>query len=380
MYPVMAFKLYPALGCFLAIILYIVSMFKHPLIEKCEVDKCPLCYGTNMCDSMNNSEIELDFSSFDRVFNNLFSVKNVFYGKFKDSEVVLKKLGQDEELVKVLTMVKTLSTSKYRDFLVNSVLDTFYKKDNVNVKDFHVCNLETAEYLLEYLYQKGLTLEQIWTIKQVNVEPLLLKVFKHEKGWPVPKYFGACGRMIVQSYCGVNLNYVEKYSWIERATIAVGIINAAEDFTTAHQTFSLYLTDISPDNIVVDHNLNVYFIDLENGILQMRNDSMEKFNIKNHHRSRNFEDEPYAFSTDDICSYQLSDHNIYSVCKLLLSSKTPWPMMKGGLLHSPPNSIRGHDLFKYIELCVEADDKINRFAVMKVIVNILRDILNMSHK
>lgn len=255
-------------------------MFKYPLIDKCEVNTCPLCYGTNMCDSMNNSEIELDFSSFDRIFNNLFSVKNVFYGKFENSEVVLKKLGQDEELVKVLTVVKTLSTKKYREFLVNSVLDTFYKKDNLKVKDFHVCNLDTAEYLLEYLYQKAFTLEQIWTMKQVNVEPLLLRVFENEKGWPVAKYYGACGRMIVQSYCGVTLNYVEKYSWIDRATIAVGILNAAEDFSTAHQKFSLYLTDISPDNIVVDNNLNVYFIDLENGILQMRNDSKWSFCMK----------------------------------------------------------------------------------------------------
>lgn len=55
-------------------------------------------------------------------------------------------------------------------------------------------------------------------------------------------------------------------------------------------------------------------------------------------------------------------------------------MMKGGLLHSPPKSVRSHDLFKYLELCVEADDKVNRFAVMRVIVNILKEIINLEQK
>ncbi|KAL3280622.1 hypothetical protein HHI36_003859 [Cryptolaemus montrouzieri] len=375
----MSFGFHSAVCLVAVIILYVLTIFNSSLINKCEISKCPLCYGTDMCETIKNLEIILDFSSLEKIFNNLFSVKNVFYGKYKNSGVVLKKLGQDEELVEVLTIVKTLSTSKYREFLRNSVIDTFHG-DNSDVKNFYVCELETAEFLLDYFHEKGVTLEQIWTIKQVNVEPLLLRIFEHEKDWPVPKYYGACGRMIIESYCGSNLNHFESYSWRDRALIALRIINAAEDFTIAHELFSLYLTDISPDNIVVDDDLNVFFIDLENGILKMKNNDTRHYNKKHyhHHRSKDFEDESYIFSSNDICSHPLSDHNVYSVCKLILSSQAPWPMMKGGLLHSPTSGIRNHDLFKYIELCVKADDKINRFAVMKVIVNILEELLNIK--
>ncbi|KAK9882528.1 hypothetical protein WA026_021875 [Henosepilachna vigintioctopunctata] len=378
----MTFRYYPALFCALAIaIIYIVSLFSSiSLIKICDVKKCPLCYGTDLCKTINSSEISLDFSSFEKLFNNFFSVKNVFYANYKDSGVVLKKLGQDEELAKVLTIVKTLSTSKYREFLSHSVIDSFYRKDGISVKNFHVCDLEVAEYLLEYFYEMGISLEQIWTINQVNVEPLLLQIFRHENNWPVPKYYGACGLIIMESHCGYNLNSFEGHSWTDRATIAINIINAAEDFTKTHELFSLYLTDISPDNIVVNEDLNVCFVDLENGILQMRDNETLFQNIEHlhHHRSKNFAEESYIYSPDDICTYALSDHNIYSICKLILSSKSPWPMMKGGLLHSPPQGVQDHDLFQYIELCVDADEKINRFAVIRVIVNILKELLNIK--
>merc|ERR1739848_202760 len=44
----------------------------------------------------------------------------------------------------------------------------------------------------------------------------------------------------------------------------------------------------------------------------------------------------FCYSSEDLCTHHESDHNLYGVCKSLLSSTTQAKDMPEGLLHSPP--------------------------------------------
>lgn len=60
-----------------------------------------------------------------------------------------------------------------------------------------------------------------------------------------------------------------------------------------------------------------------------------------------------------------------NIFQLLLSSKPPWPMMLGGLLHSPPPYVDANQLFEQIGLCVCPEQKISRFSVVETLKKII---------
>lgn len=105
------------------------------------------------------------------------------------------------------------------------------------------------------------------------VAPVLLqvKIFKQilpaRLGWPVPKYYGACGRLIVEEFIGPVLSKFHNELWIQRAEIASSLLSAAHALTFQDEHFAFYLTDVSFDNIAVDSNNTAKFIDLENVIV-----------------------------------------------------------------------------------------------------------------
>lgn len=63
--------------------------------------------------------------------------------------------------------------------------------------------------------------------------------------------------------------------------------------------------------------------------------------------------------------------------QLLLSANAPWPMMEGGLLHSPPlEFLRGYnELSNLLEKCVYSSEKLNRFNIAKEVMNLLEEFL-----
>jgi len=91
----------------------------------------------------------------------------------------------------------------------------------------------------------------------------------------VPKYFGACGRIIIEEYIGLPLSDYYDKSWIQRAKIASSLLNAAHMFTFKNEKFGFYATDVSADNIAVDYNNVAKFIDLENIIVVDKNISQK---------------------------------------------------------------------------------------------------------
>lgn len=102
-----------------------------------------------------------------------------------------------------------------------------------------------------------------------------LKILPAKNGWPVPEYFGACGRIIIEEYIGAPLSDYLNKPWLERARIASSLLSAAHMFTFQNEQFGFYLTDVSYDNIAIDYNNVAKFIDLEHVLIVDKNLSQE---------------------------------------------------------------------------------------------------------
>lgn len=227
------------------------------ILQLCEFNTCPKCFGTDLCGDIQQNKIVLQYNSILNLMYNVFSVKNVYFARYCDKEVVLKKLAHNSEL-------KKLDSPDRNNFheLINFLIS------DSGVKNFRLCNKDTANSFLRMLSYKNS--ENLQTLLLTNTEPLLLEIFSNQHGWSVPKLYGFCGRLVVVENTGQPLNQIENFSWFARAYVAYQILQAVDNFTRNHKTFRLYLTDISPDNIVVDQDLKVTFVDLENAILKKK--------------------------------------------------------------------------------------------------------------
>ena len=126
--------------------------------------------------------------------------------------------------------------------------------------DFLGC-VSTQE-LLDYIIQRStfhqlavgqsISIENILSLLLINPEPLVLMTFPSEEGWPVPKYYGSCGRLAVVEDCGYPLSSALQESFTKRARLSLQILRLAQRFTHNDLNLSLYLTDWSMDNFAVD--------------------------------------------------------------------------------------------------------------------------------
>ncbi|XP_063915941.1 divergent protein kinase domain 2A isoform X1 [Zophobas morio] len=338
--------------------IYIGILSQRPVSSLSDSIKCPFCYGIDLCKDVDDKRITLTYKSFGDVFYNLFSVKNLYFAEYGDKRVVLKKLGHKEELDRIRR------THVAQDDVLN-----FMKSDD-GVRSFRPCSKETAKTFLNEM-SSNFDLDQIWTILQVNVEPLILTLLSNQ-AWPVPKLYGRCGFLIIEQYCGLPLNHFQTSPWHVRAYLALQLLEAAIHFTHKHHDFRLYLTDISPDNIAVDDNFTLYFVDLENVILKQKLEDNKMI-----HYSEYFADEDFVYSEEEVCQSPISDHNVYAVCRLLLSRRAPWPMMRNGLLHSPPPGVTTlhSELFSLVEECVDSKVKLNRFYIAEELIRLLKGVI-----
>ncbi|XP_066260689.1 divergent protein kinase domain 2A [Euwallacea similis] len=316
-----------------------------------EIDTCPWCFGLNYCAELQNNTT-FQYDSLNKVVFNLFSVKNVYFARSGETDVVIKKLiDKGDDFTGIRSEVKS---EDLIDFLVDEKL-----------RNFQVCSLETAQIFLKDFSHK--IFSHLWTLLNTNVEPLLLEIFPKQENWPVPHLLGYCGRTVIEENCGAHLNDIENLSWHDRAYVALQLLEVSLKFTFEHAKYRLYLTDISPDNIAVNvSSLKVSVVDLENAVLQRKVERMDTFHYTQHSSYGE-----YAFSKSEICSRTISDHNIYSVCMLLLSPSAPYPMMSGGLLHSPPSTVDASRLFAQIELCVYSTNHVSRFLIVKQIEELI---------
>lgn len=153
------------------------------LIELCDLDKCPYCYGTDLCGLFQDGKVTLSMSTPVKIFSNHFSAKNVFYGKCFNEHVVLKKLAHENELREfdeVVCNINNLETEcnlsvindthSYKQEVLNLLNDK-----NRQVVSLKVCSEPAAAALMgEFVSQHDL--KTVWTLLMVNAEPLILKV------------------------------------------------------------------------------------------------------------------------------------------------------------------------------------------------------------
>ncbi|XP_057326426.1 divergent protein kinase domain 2A isoform X1 [Microplitis mediator] len=337
----------------------IINLLSPDLIELTELSKCPACYGTCACAKIFSNSFKIDFLNFYTILSHLFAAKNVFYGSIGKTKIVFKKLAHDQELKLFDDMIcenenlshLCVNVNKNHndidcdvnkiDYLSLIKSEVSLNISNANAKLVLCPNTNHLENLLnlsqnytfsnnDYIY--------LWTLIKINPEPIILKILRADEGWPVAKYYGACGRVVVEKYAGLPLTLYYHESWLRRAKIAIGLLESVNMFTFRNPEYSFYFTDLSPDNIVIDENDRPVFIDLENIIVLHKNISIEDQpkEWNNLHTSDNIDcNNCFSFSPTDICSHRISDHNYYSICQQILSDKSK----DDGFLHSIPVDI-----------------------------------------
>lgn len=82
---------------------------------------------------------------------------------------------------------------------------------------------------------------------------------------PVPRYFGACGRVVIEEFAGRPLSHYKEEPWPVRAGLALQLLRIADAMTKSQ--IRIYLTDPSADNFAVDREGTVRIIDVENVVL-----------------------------------------------------------------------------------------------------------------
>ncbi len=205
--------------------------------------------------------------------------------------------------------------------------------------DDNILGCANSQDLVDFLVKRTLSrhsktrIEHILTMLLVNSEPIVFMAFPADEGWPFPKYHGACGRFAVLEDKGVKTLsdfLIPDIPFQKRARLALQLLQIALKFTTKDKEINLYLTDWSPDNFAVDDRGLVSLIDAEHVIMvnktQVASVKAPGWDVQ--HQSgppfecNNVKDQakcPFSFYTQDLCTHQVSDLNVYGVCHVILS-------------------------------------------------------------
>lgn len=355
----------------LFLLLVMHSSFKPNVRSMLELNKCPACYGVSFCSDIlqgpDKISIEFDFWGRLGLLANTFTTKNVYSGWYGHQRVIIKRLGHDFELQNMdANICKAMKTEnncvdqmKSVVFRVLNLRNSVERllNESVNLNDYRLRLCPTTEHV-DTLFNPILKINgtnqaklgndpftaNIWTLLLINPEPLLLQIMRAEDGWPVPHYLGACGRIAISLNAGEPLIDYHQKSWPERAGLALQLLLAADRFTYSHPRFAFYLLDASADNVVVNDQGKLSFIDLEHFVIVDRHPSHVPDTWNETHFSELYNDCPgcNTFSPYNMCNHHISDHNHFMICQQLLAPGVGSNdnYLPGGLLHSLPPEIR----------------------------------------
>lgn len=345
---------------FLFSIFYVHSISKLSLADS-ELEKCPACYGTNLCSSFESGDLQLTGVSSWRFFQ-FMNAKNVFNGFWvsRNVSVIIKKLGHDSELEDLDINLCKLADSKdgcyLKDAMRNIVekLEVQTRSDKINISSLKLLlsRVQTSQdwlscadqNLLDFILKKSLShpakpgLENILTFLLINQEPLMAMAFTPEMDYPFPRYFGACGRFAVFEDVGSGLDRLSSISpWSVRSALSLDLVRLATFLSNTSLNLALYPTDWAVENFSVDRETGgiVKLVDLENIVIV----NLTRAPSPGDHRSDNFgcaaEGECFSFSIPSLCEHSSSDHNYYAVCANILSNSK----FSSHLLRSPPETL-----------------------------------------
>lgn len=165
------------------------------VIQITEKEKCPACFGVSMCQDIADNSVTLEYTDFYSFFNNMLSVKNVYYGSYKNQKVIMKKLAHKAELdgfddmictnPDLLELCHTKSDKKYSKIDFHKTIIT--ELSNQDLTDPNnkliMCPTTTNIYGLFKSVQVESTVKHgdyykfLWSSIKINPEPIILQVF-----------------------------------------------------------------------------------------------------------------------------------------------------------------------------------------------------------
>eukprot|EP00117_Sycon_ciliatum_P041202 scpid104989/ scgid5056/ UPF0672 protein C3orf58 homolog len=103
------------------------------------------------------------------------------------------------------------------------------------------------------------------------------QAFPSSDGWPFPRYYGACGRMIFVEDSGAEMGDYMDAPWTVRVRVAKALVDTTIKLTDNAEQWIFHLLDVEEDNFAVHYNSTldryvVTLIDLEHMIIVNKND------------------------------------------------------------------------------------------------------------
>uniref|UniRef100_A0A1B6DKK0 FAM69 protein-kinase domain-containing protein n=2 Tax=Clastoptera arizonana TaxID=38151 RepID=A0A1B6DKK0_9HEMI len=160
--------------------------------------------------------------------------------------------------------------------------------------------------------------------------------------------------------------FAKTATWKEKISISKQLLEAALTFTFDHPKFSFYFTDISADNFAISKEGRLKFIDMDDVIIVDKNPTVISSCWNKIHSSKMYDPGLLSFSVQEICSHNISDHNIYAVCQEILGKTSP--LILGGLLHSSSEEMRTK-FAKLLDACIQGP---NRFEAANELLKVFR--------
>ncbi|XP_078576825.1 divergent protein kinase domain 2A-like [Branchiostoma floridae x Branchiostoma japonicum] len=233
------------------------------------------------------------------------------------------------------------------------------------------------------------------TSLHLNEESVLLRYFttKSTTPWPFPKFYGACGRVIVVEHAGRTLDAFLDSPWNVRADIAVQLLQLVDTLRERDPDWVLLLTDISFENFAVDSHGQLRLIDLDDVMVFDRRTAVGSHQEKVICNEECYMDWQKKITSDqDHCKdfHKYTQMMYASICARLLSNLLEHPdrhdwgdegdfkvkeeIPGKGLLHDPPVEIRG-PLESALGQCVEETHPRGRLDAVLT----LKQTLKMTH-
>ncbi|XP_048580201.1 divergent protein kinase domain 2A isoform X2 [Nematostella vectensis] len=248
---------------------------QHKLtFQEIGLNKCPACFGINLsiCHKLLGGGVTVKSNtpwSEERI-------KGVSYGLWGavKQRVVLKTLGTSSELTafdnEICRGVGKDSNCKISQEAWDS--DVLVPKPPLQdaVRKYFDCPSTRFLEKIESVYGQETPgqlslVETIHLITGLHLNPelLLLQIFRQEEGWPFPRFYGVCGRIMVVEDSGPPISSFLEESWDVRAQIAVNLITLAHQLSSALDDWALYIADPAPGNFGVSDSGKVTLLDLE---------------------------------------------------------------------------------------------------------------------
>ncbi|KAI8486398.1 hypothetical protein Bbelb_358970 [Branchiostoma belcheri] len=349
-------------------------------ISWAETGKCPACFG-DTCKLLHRGH-----------FQNVHSDRPlkkgaVSIGTVDGKTVIAKTLCAEHQWQKFERFICWVSSRRQVCNASSFILETMLVTDVVLKlpwlqEAWRICHVEKsalslclpARFLQEvkqlYVDNESTEVDRIGrafltTSLLLNVESVLLRYFstKSTTPWPFPKFYGACGRVILVEHAGRTLDTFMDFPWGVRADIAVQLLQLVDTLRGKDPDWVLFLTDVSFQNFAVDSRGRVRLIDLDDVMVIDRRISHELTEMCNEQcymdLHKKLLSDPYH--CQDILRY--TPMMYASICARILSNHLKYPERRNwgetseaneeqstedkveellkGLLHDPPGEING---------------------------------------